>query len=533
VPTTATLLFAAAPVALMSAGSARRDGDGDAADADADDAVWSARAGAHRDDLPTFTLADLQQHGASAERIWVVYKSGVYDITEWLELHPGGRTKILQAAGRSIEPFWQMYGQHRAGWVFEILEQYRIGNIDPTALASVVAADPYTADPPRDPRLIVHSLKPFNAEAPSELLVDSFLTPNELFYVRNHLPVPLVDAQAFRLTIDVPGRAPVALTLDELKRDFPKRTVTSAIQCGGNRRTDLGQVRPVKGGPWIVGAIGNAEWSGVLLRDVLERQLGVPLSSEPLLRSDGRHVHFEGLDVDESGHPYSVSVPASIALAGAGDTLLAYEMNGEPLPRDHGWPLRAIVPGVVGARQVKWLGAVRLRGAESDSLHQQRDYKTFSPSSDWDNLDWSVAPALQAMPVQSAVCWPPKGAAVPATAQGKQLVLKNVRGYAYSGGGAAVVRVDVTTDDGATWHTARLEPIASTPGERATFGWRRWALDLPVPADKPSVRIRVRAVDENYNVQPESAASIWNMRGLLNNSWHAVDVKLTHSAASK
>lgn len=488
---------------------------------DDDDDKDSVNAGAHRADLPTFTLADLAQHGAGAERMWVVYKCGVYDITEWLDAHPGGRAKIEQAAGRSIEPFWQMYGQHLAGWVFEILEQYRIGNIDPQALAAVAAADPYAGDPPRDPRLIVHSLKPFNAEAPSELLVDSFLTPNELFYVRNHLPVPSVDPHAFRLTIDVPGRAPITLTLDELKRDFAKHTVVSAIQCGGNRRTDLGRVRPVKGGPWVVGAIGNAEWSGVLLRDVLARA-GV---EQP--RDAARHLHFEGLDVDETGHPYSVSVPTSIALAGTADTLLAYEMNGEPLPRDHGWPLRAIVPGVVGARQVKWLSAVRLRAAESDSLHQQRDYKTFSPSSDWDNLDWSVAPALQAMPVQSAVCWPPRGAAVSATQRGAQRVLENVRGYAYSGGGAAVVRVDVTTDDGATWHTARLEPIASTPGERATFGWRRWALDLPLPAGRDNVRIRVRAVDENYNVQPESAASIWNMRGLLNNAWHTIDVQVT------
>jgi sulfite oxidase len=388
--------------------------------------------------------------------------------------------------------------------------------------------DPYDDEPPRDPRLIVHSLKPFNAEPPSDVLVDSgFLTPNELFYVRNHLPVPRVDPAAYRVTVDVPGFAPREFSLDELKRDFPQHSVVSAVQCGGNRRTEFAAVKPVKGGPWLVGAISNARWSGVLLRDLLKRTTGTAALDETLERAHGRHVHFEGLDIDESGHPYSVSVPTTIALASTQNTLLAYEMNGEPLPRDHGFPVRAVVPGVTGARQVKWLGAVRLRDVESDSQHQQRDYKSFSPSSDWDNLDWSVAPSLQAMPVQSAVCWPKPGSTVTPTQRDNALVLERVRGYAYSGGGAAVVRVDVTADGGKTWHTAQLDDIDSRPGERQTFSWRRWSVDLPVPTGEQAVKIQAKAVDENYNTQPESTAAIWNMRGLLNNAWNESKVTIS------
>ena len=134
---------------------------------------------------------------------------------------------------------------------------------------------------------------------------------------------------------------------------------------------------------WLLGAIGNAQWSGASLRAVLS-DAGVPADARTARRQGLRHIHFEGLDTDEAGKPYEVSVPSSTVLSDQTDAILAYEMNGQPLPRDHGWPIRVIVPGVVGARQVKWLGAVRMRTSENQSHWQQRDYKSFSPSSDWD-----------------------------------------------------------------------------------------------------------------------------------------------------
>lgn len=164
-----------------------------------------------------------------------------------------------------------------------------------------------------------------------------------------------------------------------------------------------------------IGAIGNAEWSGERARRAAHwraddtrtrRRAGARLTDvlqsvdaqstlDVALARGLNHVHFVGLDQDESGTHYEASVPATIALDPRAHVLLAYEMNGDPLPRDHGWPVRVIVPGVVGARNVKWLGAVRLRESESDSHWQQRDYKVFSPSAAWDKLDWSTAPAIQ------------------------------------------------------------------------------------------------------------------------------------------
>jgi sulfite oxidase len=158
--------------------------------------------------LPTYSLQEVSQHtGVKRKGIWVVYKNGVYDITKFITSHPGG-TKILLAAGKSIEPFWQLYAAHNNVDVYKILESLRIGNLkeeDVIALEKERKArygdGPYSHDPTRHPALKVNSSQPFNAEPPPELLMESFITPNDLFFVRNHLPVPEVDTENFKLKI--------------------------------------------------------------------------------------------------------------------------------------------------------------------------------------------------------------------------------------------------------------------------------------------------------------------------------------------
>lgn len=158
--------------------------------------------------LPTFSLEEVQAHtGARKNGTWVVYRHGVYDITRFIAAHPGG-TKILLAAGSSIEPFWQLYAAHNHADVHEILERLRIGNLREEDVATLerlrkerYGDGPYSRDPQRHPALKVNSSMPFNAEPPPELLMESFITPNDLFFVRNHLPVPDVDADTYRLKI--------------------------------------------------------------------------------------------------------------------------------------------------------------------------------------------------------------------------------------------------------------------------------------------------------------------------------------------
>lgn len=194
--------------------------------------------------------------------------------------------------------------------------------------------------------LKVANQKPFNAEIPIELLTDNFLTPNELFFTRNHLPVPVTDKKTFRVEVSGVGvKKPISLSVDELRKKFPSHTITATIQCAGNRRTDMGKYREVKGLAWGVGAISNAQWTGVRLSDVL--------AAAGVTEADAAHIILQGADVDIENMPYEASIPAETALDPRKDVLLAFEMNGRELSRDHGYPLRVIVPGTAGARHVK------------------------------------------------------------------------------------------------------------------------------------------------------------------------------------
>eukprot|EP00898_Chlorokybus_atmophyticus_P009131 jgi/Chlat1/9219/Chrsp98S09289 len=405
-----------------------------------------------------------------------------------------------------------MYQQHANPQVQDLLEELRIGNLAAADRATkIVMEDPYKNEPPRHRALVVRSQKPFNAEVPYTIAAEQFNTPNELFYVRNHLPVPKVDAKEYELTVTGEGAKLLKLSLDDLKTKFKKQYVTSTVQCAGNRRNEMTRLKPVKGGEWEFGAISNATWAGAKLSDVLA-EAGVDLNSGV------QHVQFEGLDKDISSIHYGASIPADKALNPFNDVILAYEMNGEELPADHGYPVRVVVPGVVGARQVKWLSKIVTSSDESSSHWQQADYKAFSPNVDWDNVDWKAAPPIQDCPVTSAICEPLPDTHVPA---GTYELM--VRGYAYSGGGKGVIRVDVSGDGGKTWHTADLIKPKQPPGR--VWAWTQWKVDIPLPKDASGkLELCCKAVDESYNTQPESIAPIWNLRGVINNAWHRVPV---------
>ena len=481
-------------------------------------------AGEVIDGLPEYTLAEVQQHcsttAAEDGRVWVTYKWGVYDITNYLVLHPGGAEKISLAGGSSVEPFWAVFANHDTDEVRDILEGMRIGNIatvdrDNITQPGPPREGPYANDPVRSPVLKVNTQTPFNAETPPVLLAENYSTPNDIFFVRNHLPVPQVSADEYTLEIKGEGVCkPITLTLKDLKTKFPKHKVTSTIQCAGNRRTELNEVRRVKGIPWTGGAIGTAEWGGVRLRDVL---LYAGVKEE-----DIEHVHFEGLDNNPlTGERYGGSIPALKAMSPTGDCLLAYEMNGVEIPADHGYPVRAIIPGVVGARNVKWLAKIIASKEEYKGFWQKKDYKGFSPSVDWSNVDFSTAPAIQELPVTSFITSPANGAQLD-----KDETDVTLRGFAWSGGGREIVRVDVSADGGKTWHMAEIITGVDQPYMRA-WAWVVWEASVPLPKSSDSnVELCCKAVDRSYNVQPDTTAPIWNLRGCLSNAWHRVNVKL-------
>lgn len=351
---------------------------------------------------------------------------------------------------------------------------------------------------------IVHTENPFNAEPPLARLGQSFLTPADLFYARNHAPMPEVDPERYRLSVSGLVAEPLELSLDEV-RAFPKSEVTAVLQCAGNRRDELMEVAPMPGEtPWRAGAIGNARWAGAPLREVL---LAAGLGDEAL------HAAFVGLDEvegEEGGFNYGGSIPLEKALGP--EVLLAYEMNGEPLAPEHGAPLRVVVPGYIGARSVKWVSSIELRRAPSDNYYQTHEYRLLPPDAEAGTANSSVGFALGETPVNAVICELGEGESLRAGPG-------EIRGYATSGGSRRVERVDVSADGGKSWVQAALTRVEDEP-----WAWSLWSVNLDFGRGRHEVV--VRAFDSSASSQPATAAELWNPGGYVNNSWHRVDVEV-------
>ncbi|CAJ2499636.1 Uu.00g024890.m01.CDS01 [Anthostomella pinea] len=487
------------------------------------------------DGLPRYRLSQVKEHGPKSERPWVIHEDKVYDITDWAPAHPGGEV-ILRAAGGSIEPYWDIFAIHKSQYVRDILEQYVVGKLHPDDLANGrplldSIEDPFVSDPVRDARLRKMTEKPCNAETPADELAESFLTPNEVFYVRNHMWVPVVEeveADKHGINIELPDGDVRTYSIGELKARFKQHTVTAVLQCSGNRRNDMTRLaKQTNGLQWTVGAISCAKWEGVRLRDVLA-DAGLSLSDPG---EDAQHVQFSGLEA------YGASIPIESAIDPKGDALLAFKMNDELLPRDHGFPVRVIVPGHVAARCVKWVNKIVVSDEESNTSWQRKDYKCFGPNET--SQDWDKYKSIQVMPITSAITRSKlkpiakdqlgvraAGDVPKDTASGRVVQLE---GYAYSGGGREIQRVDISLDGGGTWDQARLVDDEKLEQGSKAWCWKRWRYEGTLPTvpddDKGEAKTTfvVKATDDAYNTQPETHKSIYNLRGNLATAWHRVD----------
>lgn len=469
-----------------------------------------------------YTRAQVKEHNTKDTGIWVTYQGGVYDVTTFVDSHPGGLQRIMLAAGGPLEPYWSLYRQHSTEAVQSILAKYRIGDLETEGVVEVFdETDPFREDPSRSPALLVQSEKPFNAETPSALIPDTYITPADMWFTRHHHPVPDLAGDTYRLEVRLPDMGVVkSFTLQELKTLFPKHTVTATIQCAGNRRTEFNEVAKAQGLQWTIGAISTAEFAGVRMRDLL-LHCGFDAKS-----SNARHVVVEGSDA-----PFDASIPIRKALDEYGDVLLCYEMNGEPVPRDHGYPIRSLVPGHLGARNVKWVQRVSTSVQEASSTWQRGvPYKGFASNvTDFRAIDPEKVASCQTLPVQSAICQPVAGTQV-----SLQEETVTVRGYAWSGGGRGIVRVDTSTNDGDTWHTADIiqGPPQKDIDEDRAWAWTLWEAEVPIPEGHTgTLDICCKAVDTGYNSQPDRVAPLWNLRGILNNAWHHVLVQVVDDDA--
>ncbi len=353
-------------------------------------------------------------------------------------------------------------------------------------------------------RLIVRQDHPFNAEPPLALLGQTAITPSDLFFVRNHGNMPPIDPASYHLIIEGAPQS-LSLTLDELRLHFARVTAEVTLQCAGNRRRELMAYKPIPDEvDWGEAVIGNGTWGGARLRDVL-RAAGIKRLAE-----HEQHVAFEGIDQIERQSRtihFGGSIPLEKAMQP--EVMLAYEMNGAALAAEHGFPVRVVVPGYIGARSVKWLKRIIVQDAPSDNYFQAQAYRLFAPQVTAETVDWNDGLMLGEMSINAVIATPADAAQLPPGPI-------DVRGYALAGGERHVAYVAVSIDHGRSWITAEWES-ADEP-----WTWRLWKARLMLALGEHD--LIVRAVDSAANTQPETVEGIWNFKGYMNNAWHRVRV---------
>ena len=332
--------------------------------------------------------------------------------------------------------------------------------------------------------LIIREKEPTNLETPFDQ-VDSYLTPTNLFYIRSHFPVPKLDVASYRLRIDGAVRNPLSLSYKEI-RDLPSVTRIATLECAGNSRVFL--VPQVGGAQWELGAVGNGEWTGVPLGALLERAG---------LDEDACEIVLEGADEGTPKEPpfppgpisYARSLPRNKALQR--EVLIAYRMNGRDLPRDHGYPVRAIVPGHYGMASVKWLTRIHAVREPFHGYWQTSDYGY------WDCLEGQpVRRALGEIKVKSEIARP----RVYETLAPNRVY--TIAGAAWAGE-TDVTEIAVSTDGGHTWAAAQF----SDPVRR--HAWRRWKFDWLTPNEPGRYVLLARATDANGSAQPDEHDPIY------------------------
>ncbi|WP_319589253.1 sulfite oxidase [uncultured Desulfobulbus sp.] len=334
--------------------------------------------------------------------------------------------------------------------------------------------------------------KPLNAEPPVESL-RSWITPNSSFFHRNQgaFPAEPISLDEWELSVDGEVEKPLRLNMDRILR-MAKVIVANTFECSGNGRSLLNE--KARGNPWTVGGVGNAVYGGVWLRDILQ-QSG--------LKSSGKYVSFEGQDqpLGSAGIKFIRSIPLEKAMS---TTLLAYEMNGEPLPLQHGYPLRALALGWSGANCVKWLRKINVLDRPYEGFFMDNVYRIFQKGED--SKSGEVVTKLK---IKSFITQPLQGEEL---GVGAVVIL----GAAYAGE-ADVERVEVSLDNGNSWAEAQFI------GPHEKFAWRQWQYIWDVK-EKGEYTLMCRAIDSQGNSQPMDAD--WNVLGYGNNGVkeHAITV---------
>jgi DMSO/TMAO reductase YedYZ molybdopterin-dependent catalytic subunit len=343
--------------------------------------------------------------------------------------------------------------------------------------------------------LVVHRAHPLNCETAIPALLGGVAMPNARFYVRNHFQIPSLDAASFRLTVGGLVERSLSLSLRDL-HNMRSRTLFVTLECAGNGRTLFDP--PIPGEKWNLGAVSTAEWTGVPLAEVLDRAGVRARASEVLFRG------ADGGSVEGRSAPIRFERSLPVDHARDGDVLLAYAMNGEPLPLEHGHPLRLVVPDWYAVASVKWLTEIELIDRAFDGHYQIDKY--------WYEFEEEgrvVREPVTLQRVRALVTEPAPGEEVRSGEIG-------IRGVAWSGA-APVARVEVSVGGG-SWQEARLV------SERMRHSWQSWELVTRL-REPGETLVRARATDLAGRTQPERAQ--WNRLGYGNNGIHEIKVRVT------
>ncbi|KAK3123632.1 hypothetical protein QOZ80_8AG0633870 [Eleusine coracana subsp. coracana] len=378
----------------------------------------------------------------------------------------------------------------------------------------------------RNPSLIRLTGKhPLNCEPPlARLMHHGFITPAPLHYVRNHGVVPRGEWATWAVEVTGLVKRPARLSMDELVRDFPAVEVPVTLACAGNRRKEQNMVQPTVGFNWGAAGVSTSVWRGARLRDVLRRCGIMPRKGGAL------NVCFEGAEdlPGGGGSKYGTSVTREWALDPSRDIMLAYMQNGEPLLPDHGFPVRVIIPGCIGGRMVKWLKRIIVTPAESDNYYHYKDNRVLPSHVDAELANaeaWWYKPEyiINELNINSVITTPGHDEILPINAVTTQRGY-TMKGYAYSGGGKKVTRVEVTLDGGETWVVCALDHPEKPNKYGKYWCWCFWSVEVEVLDLLGAKEIAVRAWDQSLNTQPEKL--IWNLMGMMNNCWFKVKVNV-------
>lgn len=389
---------------------------------------------------------------------------------------------------------------------------------------------------PRDGKLVrLTGRHPFNVEPPLHVhQKHKFVTPCCLHYVRNHGACPNLSWEDHRIRVGGIVPRHLDLCMDEIA-SMPSRELPVTLVCAGNRRKEQNMIRQTIGFNWGAGGVSTNVWKGVLLRDLL---LAAGVTQRNM---SGKHVEFIGHeDLPNKVGPgpfkdepwgklvkYGTSVPLARAMNPAYDIIIAYQANGEKLQPDHGFPVRLIIPGYIGGRMIKWLTDINVLEHETKNHYHYHDNRILPPHVTAEESltgGWWYKPEyiFNELCINSAMTAPDHNETIDLA---KSIGSKyEVGGYAYTGGGRRITRVEVTTDGGKHWELCKVNQIEKPTDYGMYWCWVWWTYDLDVADLVGCKEIWCRAWDEANNSQPNDPT--WNLMGMGNNQVFRVKVHL-------